>query len=122
VARWDRDYLKNLPAVTERNFGRGTAVYYGSLFNLEAARHLMKRYTSKIGLTPLIAGLPDQIEVTRRTKGFTDFYFILNHGDASSDINISDGFVDILAGTNLPAHVTLPPFGYRILRRERASP
>src|SRR5262249_39776838 len=40
VGRWARDYLTNSPAVTERRFGNGKAVYYGSLFNVDAARYL----------------------------------------------------------------------------------
>jgi len=48
---------------------QGTAVYYASFFNLEAARHLMRRYTAEYGLKPLLTGIPRDIEVTRRTKG-----------------------------------------------------
>jgi beta-galactosidase len=74
IGRWERDYLKNSPAATEHQFGKGKAIYYGSLFGVDAARYLIKRYAGEIGLKPLWTGAPDQVEVTRRTKGGTDFY------------------------------------------------
>src|SRR5258708_3460201 len=67
IGRWERDYLKDSPAATEQQFGKGRAVYYGSLFNVDAARYLIKRYAGEIGLKPLLADGPDQVEVTRRT-------------------------------------------------------
>jgi beta-galactosidase len=118
IGRWDRDYLKDSAAATERVSGRGKAVYYGSLFNLEAARYLIKRYAGEIGLKPLVAEAPTQVEVTSRTKGTTDFYFLLNHGDSPANVNVGAGFSDLLAGGTATASITLPPFGYRLLKRE----
>ena len=119
IGRWDRDYLKDSPAATERDFGKGKAVYYGSLFNLEAARHLVKHYANEAGLKPLMAGVPEQVEVTCRTKDQTDFYFLLNHGDSQAIVNVGNGFVDVLSGEPAAASQTLGPFDYRVLRRER---
>src|SRR6516225_483303 len=66
IGRWERDYFKDSPAVTEHPFGKGKAVYYGSLFNVDAARYLIKRCTGETGLKPLLADVPDQVEVTCR--------------------------------------------------------
>src|SRR5262245_52374103 len=57
LGRWDQDYLEKSPAATEQRAGKGKAVYYGSLFNLEAARYLTKRYAAELGLKPLLADL-----------------------------------------------------------------
>ena len=79
---------RSSPAATEQPFGAGKAVYYGSLFNLDAARCLIKRYAGETGLKPLLADVPEQVEVTCRTKGETDFYFLLNHGDSPVTVNV----------------------------------
>jgi len=121
IGRWERDYLKDSPAATEQQFGKGRAIYYGSLFNVDAARYLLKRYAGEIGLKPLLTGAPDQVEVTRRTKGGTDFYFLLNHGDSPATVNIGDGFIDVLAGEAATASLTLAPFDYRVFKRERLA-
>lgn len=119
IARWERDYFKDSPAATERVSGNGKAVYYGSLFNVEAARYLIKRYAGEMGLKPLLASAPEQVEVTSRTKGSSDFYFLLNHGDSPASLNVGEGFKDLLTGEGATPSLTLPPFGYCVLRRER---
>lgn len=121
TGRWASDYLKNSPAATEQQFGRGKAVYYGSLFNLDAARYLLKRYAAEMGLKPLLAEAPDQVEVTRRSKGTTDFYFLLNHGDTPATVKVGDGFSDVLSDRPSTTSVTLPQFGYEVLERERGQ-
>jgi len=119
IGRWDRDYLKDSPAATEQRFGKGKAVYYGSLFNVDAAREFIERYTGEAGLKPLLNGVPEQVEVTRRTDGQTDFYFLLNHGDSPATVNVGDGFTDILSSESAPANLKLGPFNYRVLKRDR---
>jgi len=119
IGKWERDYLKDLPAATERGFGKGKAIYYGSLFNLEAARYLIKRYANEAGIKPLLVGVPEQIEVTKRTKGSTDFYFLLNHSDSTATVNAGEGFTDALTGEPATASLTFAPFGYRVFKRER---
>jgi beta-galactosidase len=117
IGRWDRDYFKDLPAATEQVFGKGKAVYYGSLFNLDSARYLLKRYAGEIGLKPLLTDGPAQVEVTCRTKGATDFYFLLNHGGSPATVYVGDGFNDVLTGEAMPANLILDAYGYRVLKR-----
>jgi beta-galactosidase len=121
IGRWDRDYLKDSPAATERSFGKGKAVYYGSLFNVAAARELIHHYADEAGLKPLLEGVPDQVEVTRRTNGRTDFYFLLNHDDSPVTVNVGDDFTDILSGEPAAANQTLAPFDYHVLRRDHSA-
>jgi beta-galactosidase len=118
LGRWERDYLKDSAAATEQRFGQGKAIYYGSLFNLEAARYLIRRYAGETGLKPLLANAPEQVEVTCRTKGRTDFCFLLNHGDSPATVSVSEGFTDVVTGEAATAQLTLAPFGYRVLKRE----
>jgi beta-galactosidase len=121
IGRWDRDYLKDSPAITEHRFEKGRAIYYGSLFNLEAARRLIRRYADETGLKPLLEGVPAQVEVTCRTKGQIDFYFLLNHGDSPVTVNVGNGFVDIFSGKPAEANLTLGAFDYRVLRRDQLA-
>jgi beta-galactosidase len=117
VATWQADYLAGAPACTEARSGRGLAVYYGSLFNVEAARVLVARYASEAGLRPLLTGVPAEVEVTRRTKGDVNYYFLLNHANASVEVAPGEGFVDMLTGKPAPAKFTLEAFGYRVFRK-----
>jgi beta-galactosidase len=121
IGWWERDYFKDTPAATEQQFGKGKAIYYGSLFNLDTARYLIRRCAGEIGLKPLLTDGPSQIEVTCRTKGATDFYFLLNHGDSPATVNVGNGFSDALTGTATTSSLTLEPYGYRVLKRARLA-
>ena len=117
VAVWERDFMRGRPAVTEKGSGRGKAVYYGSFVNREAARLLVARYAAEHDLRPLFANFPAGVEVTRRTKGRTNYYFILNHSDESVTVSPGPGYFDLLAGRDSPPTLTLKPFEYRVLRK-----
>jgi beta-galactosidase len=118
IATWDRDYLKGRVAATEKRVGRGKAVYYGSFFNTDAARYLLKRYAAEQSLRPILAGLPKEIEVTRRTKSGVNYYFILNHANAPVTLQLGAGYFDMLADKASPATVTLKAFEYRVLKKQ----
>jgi beta-galactosidase GanA len=60
---------------------------------------------------------PESVEVTRRTKGQTDYYFILNHAAEPVTVSPGEEFFDLLAGQAAPASLTLKPFEYRVLRK-----
>lgn len=117
IATWERDFMAGRPAATERRSGKGLAVYYGSFFNLDSARYLLARYAAVHRLKPLIAGLPAGVEVTRRTKGRSNYYFILNHADEAVTVSPGAGYFDLIAGRESPPTLTLKPFEYRVLRK-----
>lgn len=117
IATWERDDLQGAAACTENRAGKGKAIYYGSFFNIEAARYLLRRYAGEQNLRPLFSDFPAGIEVTRRTKGSNHYYFILNHSTESVPLKIGDGYVDLLQGKAAEANFTLPAFGYKVLRK-----
>lgn len=121
VGRWRRDSLQGMPAATERAAGKGKAVYYGSLFNVESARYLMRRYAGEQHVQPLVTGMPPAIEVTRRIKGTREYYFLLNHGETTAALSPGAGFVDLATGKAAPPTFTVGAFDYRVLTRERQS-
>jgi beta-galactosidase len=117
IAAWEQDFMQGIPACTENRAGKGKAIYYGSFFNIESARYLLRRYANEQNLRPLFPGFPVSIEVTRRTKGRDNYYFILNHGDESVPLKIGDGYFDLLEGKAAATEFTLPAFGYKVLKK-----
>lgn len=117
LATWAEDFLGGTPAVTVNEAGKGRAVYYGSFFNLQAARHLIGYFAGQYKLKPLMAGAPAGVEVTRRTKGPKEYYFVLNHEEETVAIKPGPGYYDLLAGAAAGATITLRPFEYKVLGR-----
>jgi len=122
LAVWDRDFMRGAPACTENRVRAGRAVYYGSFFSLDSARYLMRRYASANNLRPLFTDFPREVEVTRRTKGRDNFYFILNHASESVALKVGDGYFDLIESKDSPASFTLAPYGYKVLRKSDAAP
>jgi len=120
IAHWDRDFMSGVAACTENSVGRGRAIYYGSFFNMESARYLLKRYTKEQKLRPLFENFPSEVEVTRRTKGRGNYYFILNHSTESVPLNVGSGYFDLLEGKDSPSSFMLQPLGYKVLRKRDA--
>jgi beta-galactosidase len=116
IGTWDRDYLKGTPACTENDVAGGKAVYYGTFFNLDSARVLLRRFAAEQNLKPLLTGIPPKVEVTRRTKGNTNYYFILNHSDESVAVSPGPGFYDMVHGKPSPPSFTLKAFEYKVMR------
>ena len=117
LAAWSTDSMKGGPAVMVNKVGKGRAIYYGSFFNTEAARYLIRHFASQANLKPLMTGVPPAVEVTRRTKGANHYDFVLNHGEQPVTILTGPGYFDLLANTAAPATITLKPFEYKVLRR-----
>jgi beta-galactosidase GanA len=97
--------------------GKGKAVYYGSFFNLDSARYLIRRYADEHQLRPIFSGLPKEVEVTRRTKDGIHYYFLLNHADESVTVKPGAGYFDLLAGKEALSSFVLRPFEYKVLKR-----
>jgi len=122
LAVWDRDFMRGVPACTENRLGEGRAVYYGSFFNLDSARYLLRRYASTNNLHPLFTDFPQGVEVTRRTKGRDNYYFILNHATEGVALKVGGGYFDLIESKDSPASFTLAPYEYKVLRKSDAAP
>lgn len=118
---WEADFLRGSPAYTEKTVGNGTAIYYGSVISLQAARSLLARYAAEKKVEPVLTGIPREVEVTRRTKGDTDYFFVLNHEDHDVQLNPGPGYFDLLRKKPAPSAFPLGAFQYTVLKKARAT-
>ena len=121
LGTWQADFLRGSPAYSEKADGKGVAAYFGSMFNVEAARALLRRYAAEKGVPQLLAGIPRQVEVTCRTKGDTNYFFILNHESHSVRVSPGPGYFDLLKKRAAPAAFDLDAYQYTVLRKTRAA-
>ena len=121
IAAWQSDSFAGTPAVTEHHVKKGKAVYYASFFNDKSARYLLERYTEELGLKPIIKNISEDIEVTRRTKGQSDYTFILNHSNEVRTIQLDSEYTDMLTEKHVSDSLTLDAFGVFVLKSNIAE-
>jgi beta-galactosidase len=72
--------LPGVPAVTRHGFGAGTAWYLGTCPDDAAMRRILREAAAGAGVAPVLPGLPDGVEATRRDGPDASYLFLLNHG------------------------------------------
>ena len=118
IARFSDATYPDGPAVTEHRFGRGAALYVGTVPDRAGTRWLVRRAVKAAGLAdpPM---LPTCIEAVRRTSGDGSWLFVLNHGSEAVEVALQRRGVDVLTGTAWKGAVTVGATDLVILREER---
>ncbi|GAA2859394.1 beta-galactosidase [Actinoplanes cyaneus] len=114
VVRYAGDVLAGAPAITRNRFGRGVAWYVSPGLGDDALRRLVDRVTAEAGVTPVLPGLPPEMEAVRRG----DLLFLFNHGEAPGTVPLPGPGTNALTGRALPGPVTVQPGGVIVWRGE----
>lgn len=109
-------FYANRPAVTENQFGQGTAVYVGTMLSDAGMDHLVESLITKLNLTCFTT--PKDIEVSIRYQKKQAYIFVLNHTDQAADVALPfEGLTDLLTGEKWSKNQKLAPFAVKILKK-----
>ncbi|NLU69985.1 beta-galactosidase [Streptomyces sp. HNM0574] len=117
----DHPALAGRPAVTRHRVGAGTVWYLATRPEPRAMRALMDTVRAAAGVEPVLPGLPDGVQATRRERadGSGGFLFLLNHSGAAAEVALPEPMTDLL--TPAPGgplrEVRLEPSGVAVLSR-----
>lgn len=114
VACYTADFFAGRAAVTRNHFGRGQAVYVGTLSApiYEALCPLLLEWA---GVEPLLAA-PPGVEVTARWRNDQRLLFILNHTSQPQTVQLEGQYLDLLQQQKtIRGATTLDPYGVLIL-------
>ena len=75
---WSNRYAEGTPVVTSRAVGKGHVLYVGTYLTPELTQQLATRTFADANVTPLVAGLPEGVEVTLRENGERRLLFLQN--------------------------------------------
>jgi beta-galactosidase len=111
IGTWSNRYALGTPVITSRTVGKGRVVYVGTYLTPEVTEALSERTFGSAGVAPLIADLPEGVEVTMRENDSRRLLFIQNILDTPISIpGVADG-QDLLNG-NAPVSGSLALDGY----------
>lgn len=99
VAKYGTEFYAGVPAITENQYGQGTAWYVGSRIDHDGLSHLMDEVLQVTGVSGLIT-TPTDLEITKRVKDGHEIYFVLNMRNEERQLpaELLDGWTDLLTG------------------------
>ena len=116
IAAWSNRFATGQPAITVRAVGNGRVIYVGTYLTEGIVPHLFDDVFHRAGVTPLIADLPEGVEVTLREAGPRRLLFVLNtRGEATRVDNLPPGR-ELLGDLGVAdGRLSLGPFGCAIV-------
>ncbi|WP_207453954.1 beta-galactosidase [Herbiconiux sp. SYSU D00978] len=124
LARYASGEFAGLPAVTRRDTGDGTATYVSTRLRPAGLAGVVDALLARAGVeSELPAALRGVVEVTRRTQGSEDYWFLVNRTAEPVDLGALDGDVVLGHESSAPGQTaTLSARGVVVLRRPVDAP
>lgn len=125
LAVYEDDFYKGTPALTVKKTGSGSAYYQAFRGSKDFTEELLKLLLRKTGVRSCLKEamnerglLPYGISAHTRTDGKHVYLFVGNYEDRQSDVlPLGKEMLDMLSGEML-SELSLPPFGFAILKYE----
>jgi beta-galactosidase len=111
IAVWSNRYADGSPMATSRAVGKGRVVYLGTYLTPDLTEALSERILPEAGIGPLIADLPEGVEVTMRVNDERRLLFVQNCMDQPVIIPNVPAGSDLL-DSGKPIHGILALEGY----------
>ena len=109
IGRFVGGRLDGRPAFTAHTVGSGRAYYLATVPDARGAETITRQILEAAGVEPVLAGMPEMVEVARRG----DVVTVLNHGSEPATLRVSG--VSVTSGKSV-SDPTLAPFEYVMLR------
>lgn len=114
IARYADDFYTGKPAVTRNLYGKGQAIYVGTL-SAPIYESLTPTLLEWANVPPILAASAD-LEISLRQRGDRQFLFALNHGDQARTLHLNGDAEDLLSAQPVTGAVEIEPYGVRVLR------
>ena len=97
IGRWSNRFADGQAAVTLREVAKGRAVYVGTYLTEQILSPLFDTLLVKSGVQPLIAELPEGVEISLRRSEQHRLLFVLNTRDEPADVQGLPAAYDLLS-------------------------
>jgi beta-galactosidase len=112
-------WTDGLPAVVTRKVGQGSITYVGAWLTPPLMSALVKDLLARADVHPIVANLPDDVEVAMRTKGAQKVLIAINHGAQPVTITLPLAMDDVLHTGRALRKVDLPAHDVEVLSTTR---
>lgn len=111
-------WLDKQPAMITRSVGKGSITYIGAWLDDALIEKLTAEFVRQSGITPILAGVPDGVEVCQRSSEYRSVLILINHSTKPQHVDLHGSMRDVLAeGTPQRTAVDLPAYGVAVLQK-----
>jgi beta-galactosidase len=109
-------WLDDQPAVITRQVGKGSITYIGAWLDADLLSRLTASLLKESGVEPILTGVPDGVEVCRRTGEGKSVLILINHNTSDEHVTLPHAMMNLIATGSAPvSSVDLPPYGVAVL-------
>ena len=117
IGQWSSRFLAGSPVATRRAHGKGQVIYLGTYLTAELAAQLTASVLEPAGAVPLIADLPEGVEVSIRQTDSYELVFVLNTTANPLTVQSAPIGTDLLTDSDVNGSLRLDPYGCAIIKR-----
>ena len=113
-------WLDDQPAVITRAVGKGRITYVGAWLDPATLDLLTSHVLDHAGVRPILPGVPEGVEVCRRSGDGKTVLILINHNTGEEHVSLPTAMRDLIGsqGTAVTA-VDLPGYGVAVLAAEK---
>ncbi|MCR5272837.1 MAG: beta-galactosidase [Lachnospiraceae bacterium] len=115
LATYEDCYYAGSGALVENHYGKGRTFYFGGAFTKDTAVAFFEKL-DVINPCGKLLELPEECELCVRTKGDTDYMFVLNYSDKEQQIKLHREFLDLCTGRVMNGDTVLKPYEAVVLK------
>jgi beta-galactosidase len=111
-------WLDGEPAMVTRSVGKGTITYLGAWVDPALLSKLTSWWIAESGVKPILANVPEGVEVCERSDGGKSVLIVINHSTAEQHVALPGKMKDLLSeGQPSVESVDLPKYGVAVLAK-----
>jgi beta-galactosidase len=114
-SKWTTRHQTGSAAVTLNRVGKGAVLYVGTYLTSDVGKALLPELAQLAGLTPALANTPSGVEVVRRVSADRTLWFVINHHDEPSIVNVPAGH-DLVTDEPVTGPLELPARGVAVIQ------
>lgn len=112
LGEYQSDFYAGMPALTENDYGKGTAYYAAFRNDDDFTNDFCNTLIEKIGIKP-DSEIKTDNGVAVRKRG--NSIFVMNFSDKETEVTLDKEYKNIISGENINGKITLPVCGYLVL-------
>jgi beta-galactosidase len=93
----DNGWLAGHPAAVESTYGKGTITYIGALLGSSLMQSAVAHELQEAGISPILPGLPDGVELMQRSASGRDpVWILINHTSTAQQVSLPQPMHNLL--------------------------